>query len=207
MPPVVALGVPEDLFRLGEVAPVGVGLEEGLHDLLEQVADLARARIGHADERPLVIARTRHEDEAGAVGAPLDVGERPAAGHVVAHGGPVLIRGHVQADDAARRRRLRVDHHPVDAEDDRVFRERVAPRLEFRVPDLGRDHVHHPHAAGVVLEGGDAPRVGRPLEHGTVALHPARVVRRVAEVLDPVLRELGRPPRWTGPEATGCGRG
>src|SRR5690349_18558494 len=40
--------------------------------------------------------------------------------------------------------------------------------------------------AAVVLERGDLARVGRPGDDGVRAVHPAGVVRRVAEVLDAV---------------------
>jgi hypothetical protein len=78
----------------------------------------------------------------------------------------------------------------MHAEHRAVARQRILPRLEPRRADVRRHEVHVAHAAPVVLEGRDLPRVGRPGEDRAVAVHPAGVVGRVAEVLRAVGRQL-----------------
>ncbi len=189
MSPVVAAGVPDHLAALRQHAPVGrvvAGLVERLDRLLQHLAHLARLGVGHPERRPLVVARRRHEEDARRVRAPFDVGPAPAADHVVADARPVRVGRHAEPDHARAARRVEVDHDPVDPEDHAVLGERVLPRLQPRVPDVRRDEVHLAHAAGIVLERRDPARVRRPEQDRPVALRPAGVVRRVAEVLDAV---------------------
>src|SRR5690606_26825714 len=101
------------------------------------------------------------------------------AADVVALGGAVLVRRHLQAHHGAGRD---VDHHALDDGDVLVADQRVLPALDLRVADHG---LHQDHLAGpalVLLEGRDLRRVGRPHQDRAVAVGPAGVVGGVAVV-------------------------
>ena len=178
------------------------GLEEGVHPLLQDIAHRAGAGVGDAQNGLLVVAGTRYEGHLGGVVAPFQVREGASAGDMVAHGRAVLVRRHVEAHQARVGGRVEIQHDAVDAEDDRVLGERIAPGVQLRMAHLGVHHVHHAHAARIVLEGGDPAAVGGPAQHGSGASHPARVVGGVAEVLLAVEGQLRLlpGPRLAHPE-------
>jgi hypothetical protein len=78
---------------------------------------------------------------------------------VVAERRAVLIRTFLQPCDFAG---VRVDDDAMDHRHVFVARERILPRLEPRMADLGADEVHLADLALVLLEGRDLLRVGRP---------------------------------------------
>ena len=92
----------------------------------------------------------------------------------------MLIGRHPEADDPGR---VDVDDHALQHGDVLVAGQRVLPRLERRVTDLRPHEVHVADVPLVLLKGCDLFRVGRPDQDGPVALRPAGVVGRVAEIL------------------------
>ncbi len=181
--PVVAFGEPDDLVRFRQIPPVDAPvarLVERRRRLVEDVADRAGRRVGHAELLMLVIARGGHEREGRAIGAPLHVVPLAvAAGQVVTERRPVLVGRHLQADNGLG---SNIDHDAVNHRHDLVARQRVFPRLQGRVPDLRVDEVHLANLALVLLERRDLLRIGRPAHNRPVALRPAGVIGRVAEV-------------------------
>src|SRR5207248_11726085 len=80
--PVVALGEPDHFARARQVAPVDravARLEKRLRFFLEDLADRAGRRVGHAQLLAAVIARGRDERDRRPVGAPLHVAPLAAA--------------------------------------------------------------------------------------------------------------------------------
>ena len=191
LPPIVPLREPDHLVRRRQHAPVHLAvarLELRRHGLLEHVADGARCHVGDTELRALVVARRGHKGDARSVRVPLHIGPLPASARdVVAERGTVLVGGHLKPRDG---RRIDVDDDALDRRDDAVTGERIGPRRQHRMPGVRVDQVHHPHAALVLLEGRDLPRVGRPHHDRAVRVLPARIVRRIAEALHAVLREL-----------------
>src|SRR5436309_173583 len=189
--PTVAFRPPDQLVRAGQHAPVLRDADLAhlrLRLLLEQRAHGARARIGHAHPRVLVIARARDECDRRSVGIPEEVADPSAAGDVVADHRAMGAGRHLEPHQLWCRT-AHVDHHALNPEDDAVAGERVSPRLHLRRADLRANAVRATHPAPVVLERGDLARVGRPRDDRLVALDPAGVVRSVAEVLDAVRRQ------------------
>ena len=116
----------------------------------------------------------------------------------------MLVGRHLQADDA---RAVDIDDDALDGGDHVVAGQRILPRAQRRVADLGFHQVHFADAALVLLEGGDLLGIGRPEDDGAVAAGPAGVVGGVAEILDAVGGELRSPCRWRRRGPTDCCRG
>ena len=95
-----------------------------------------------------------------AVPAPLHIEELTAtARDVIAGGGAMRVRGHLEADHALV---LDMKDDPLDTKDVLVPGQRIFPRLQLGMPHLGGDQVHVTDATCVVLERGDLFRIGRP---------------------------------------------
>src|SRR4029079_18971815 len=92
--------------------------------------------------------------------------------------------------DACRLSGVDVDDDALEHRDHAIAGERVLPRLERRMPDLGLDEIHVAHFALFVRRGGDLLGIGRPEQNRPITAGPAGVVRRVAEVLGAFGREL-----------------
>ena len=194
--PVVALRVPEHLVEAPEHPPVAgieARLEKGGNPFGKQIAHHAVRCVRDVHLLQLVIPGGGHEHQPVSLRAPFHIGELPVAQDMVAGGGPVGVGRHLEPDHPGRRA-AQVDHHPMDHLDHAVARERVLPRLQGGVMDLGLDDVHLAHRALVLLERRDLPGVGRPEQDRAVAAGPARVVGRVAEIPDAVAGEPGLPP-------------
>src|SRR5437868_15209777 len=101
----------------------------------------------------------------------------------------MLVRRHLESNHA-RLISANVDDHALNRWNDAVARKRIFPGTQLGMADARIDQVHLTDVALILLERGDLFRVGRPYENGTVAGRPARVVGRVAEVLDAVLGQL-----------------
>src|SRR5690606_19911478 len=180
--PAVALAPPQDLVRLRQVAPVDrvdAALEPGRHVLVQHLAHGAGGDVGDPQPDVLVVARAGREREGPAVRRPLHVLPAAEAADVVALGGAVLVRRHLQPHHGTGRD---VDDHALDHGDVLVADQRVLPALDLWVADHG---LHQHHLAGpalVLLEGRDLRRVGRPHQDRAVAVGPAGVVGGVAVV-------------------------
>ncbi len=101
--PVVALAEPEDLVGLWQILPVDLvvaALEELRRGFGHDFANVAGFGVGHAEPLLLVVARGGDEGEVRGVVAPLHVvpAAAAAAADVVADGGAVLVRRHLEAD-------------------------------------------------------------------------------------------------------------
>ncbi len=187
MAPVVALAEPKKLFGLGQKAPVDAAiaaLEKGGYLLFEYVANLAGGGIGDAQRGDFVIARSGDEGQPRALLVPLHVAPfAAAAGEVIAECGAVLVGRHLEAHDAGA---IEIDGDSLDGGHDRVAGQRVFPGLQGGMAYLGLHEEHFTHAALVLLKGGDAFGIGRPLEDGPVAGGPPGVVGGVSKILDAV---------------------
>ena len=187
MSPVVALAEPEELPGLRQVIPVDAAVaafKEGGDFFLQDVAHHAGGGVGNAQHFLFMIARGGDKSESGTFLIPLDVGPfAAAAGDVVAQGGAVLVGRQVEAHDA---RAIEIDGDALDGGDHFVAGQRVLPRLERGVADLGFHQVHFADAALILLEGGDAFGIRRPQQDGPIAAGPSGVVGGVAEILDTV---------------------
>ena len=163
MPPVVALGEPDHFVRCGEILPVHpavAGFEEGLDVLLEHFADLAGKGVGEAHLLLAMSTRGGYESEVFGIVGPLNVGPfAAAAGDVVAEGGAVLIRRHLDAHDL---RAVDINNDALNHGHVRVAGEGIFPGFEFRMPDLGVDQIHFADLALVLLKGRDLFGIGRP---------------------------------------------
>ena len=191
MAPVVALGKPDDLVRRRKIVPVHAsvpGFEKRLDVLREHVANLARRRVG--DAHPLLAMAARGGDKRQMLGIVTPLHIRPfaaAASDVVAQRRAMLIRRHLQPHDL---RTVNIDNHALDHRHHRVARQRIFPRLQLRMADLGADQVHLADASLVLLKRRDLLRIGRPHQNRAVAAGPSGVVRGVAEIFHAVGGEL-----------------
>src|SRR5215471_5253819 len=85
--PIVPLGKPDHLIRVGQVAPVDgtvTGLVVGWNLFLQNVVDVTGRGIRYAQILLFTIARRGYECEMCTVRTPLNVGPDPAANHVIA---------------------------------------------------------------------------------------------------------------------------
>ena len=153
------------------------------HCFGEDVAHVAGGGVGHAHRGDLVVARGADEGQLRAVVAPLVV----VHGDVVAQHGAVEVGRHLEA---RHRLGVHINDHSAHHAHELVARQRHLPLREGGVAHLVAHHIEVAELAVVLLLGGDLLAVGRPLEDGAVAVHPARVVGGVAEVLDAVGGEL-----------------
>jgi len=95
----------------------------------------------------------------------------------------MLVGRHLQPDHTAP---IDVDDDALNGRDRFVARQRVFPRFQMRVPDARVDEIHLADVSLILLEGGDLFRIRRPEDDRPVAVAPAGIVGRVAEVLDAV---------------------
>ena len=98
----------------------------------------------------------------------------------------MCVGRHLQANNF---RRVRFDDDAVNR-DDRIARQRIFPFFEFRCADVRRNEIHIADVALVLLKSGDLFRIGRPAKNRAVAVRPARVVGRVAEIFHAVGRQM-----------------
>ena len=175
------------------VHAVVAGLEVHRRTLVEDLANVARLHIGHAQPLLLVVARGRHKGERLVVRRPLHVVPAARAAHIITDRRPVLVRRHLEANHLARRH---VDHDALDHGHVFIADQRIAPGLQLRMTIRNGNHVHHAGLALVLLEGGDVLRVGRPEQDGLVGVGPAGVIRGVAKVRNAVVRQLGLGTRF-----------
>src|ERR1035437_6636630 len=177
--PVVALRVPDDFVRGPEHLPASPRLVLSRYRLIEDSAYGAGRRLGAREHRLLVVAGSGHEREPGAVGTPLVVVHRD----VVAQSSTVIIRHHLQADDASA---VHLDDHTMEHRQDAVAGEREPPGAEHRVAHASLDVVVETDVAFVLLVRRDLLGIGGPEQDRAIAGAPAGVVGGVAEVLDAV---------------------
>ena len=195
LPPIAALGVPEDFVGAGKEAPGDLGdaaFERCLRVLGEDVADGSGGGVGEAKLLVLVVAGGGDEGEAGAVGAPLDVVPAVAfgAGQIVAERAAVEVGGHVEADQPGDLGAGEVEDNAVELGDLAVTREGIPPGVDLGMADGGGNAGHAAGLAEVELKGGNLFGIGRPDEDGVGAAAPAGVVGGIAEVGQAVVGEL-----------------
>ena len=194
----VALRPPEELGAVADHLPGGrkrgevVELDVGRAGLLQELGRAAGGRVHAVEPVAPEVAAAVGVEHVAAVGGPLHVGEGGVAAREVAG-----LGRDVGADRGAG---LDVEDPELGGGDDGVARERVGPRVQDRASVGGFEQVEASHLALVVAVGGDAARVGRPLEDGrafTVGaaardlLAAALGDRAVAEVGLAVVGELG----------------
>ena len=91
------------------------------------------------------------------------------------------------------RRGIDINNDAFDLKDLFVADQWIFPGFKLRVSHPGVGQVHFPDATAVVLKSCDASGIGGPQHDRTVAANPAGIVRRISEIFDAVLGELGVP--------------
>ena len=122
------------------------------------------------------------------VRAPLHVGPLTAAArYVIAQAGTMLIGRHLQPDDC---RPVQIDNDALDGRYDIIAGKRILPGLQGWMPNLCLDQIHLANSTLVLLKGRNLLGIRRPQQDWAIAADPARIVRRITEVLHAIGSDL-----------------
>ena len=85
---------------------------------------------------------------------------------------------------------VHVDDHAMNLDDLSILRQRIFPGFELRRTNIRRHQIHIADVTLILLKSRHLFRIRRPANYRTVAVRPARIVRRIAKIFDAVGRQL-----------------